>query len=78
MISKELNINSNICDFLERYFQFLNNCEKLYAKVFDSKFEDYRGIIQKEQTDYITNKLNMLTIHKQLSKLDLKKNSKRF
>ena len=27
-ISKELDINGNICDLLEKYFNFLNKCEK--------------------------------------------------
>ena len=70
-ISKELNVNSNICDLLEKYFEILGNYEKLYAKEFGSKFEDYRDINQKEKTDYIRNKINMLPIHEQMSKLDL-------
>ena len=36
-ISEELNVKCNICDLLERYFEFLNKHEKLYAKEFDSK-----------------------------------------
>ena len=40
IISKELNVNSNICNLLERYFNFLNKYEKLYAKEFDSKYKD--------------------------------------
>ena len=33
--SKELNVNGNICDFLEKYFKFSNKYEKQYAKEFD-------------------------------------------
>ena len=51
----------------------MNKYKKLYAKEFDSEFDDYRDIIQKEKTDYINNKLKMLPIHKELSKIDLKK-----
>ena len=67
IFSKELNVNGNICNLLEKYFELLNEHEKLYPKEFDSKYDDYRDINQKEKTDYI----NMLSIHEQLSKLDL-------
>ena len=71
IISKELNVNGNICDLLEKDFKFLNKYEKEYVKEFDSKYDDYRDIDQKEK--YVNRKLNMLPIHKELSKLDLKK-----
>ena len=71
IFSKEIDINGNICEILEKYFEFLNKYEKQYAKNFDSKYDDYRDIIQKEKTDYINKKLNMLSIHEQLSKLNL-------
>ena len=34
-ISKEFNINGNLCDLLEKYFEILNKYEKLYSKEFD-------------------------------------------
>ena len=40
IISKELNVNGNICEILEKYFEFLNKYEKQYAKEFDSKYDD--------------------------------------
>ena len=70
IISKELNVNGNICDLLEKYFEFLNKYEKQYTKDFDSNYDDYRDIDQKIKTNYINKKLNMLPIHKKLSKLD--------
>ena len=73
IISKELNVNGNICDILEKYFEFLNKYEKQYAKEFDSKFDDYRDINQKEKEKYVNRKLNMLSIHKELSKLNSNK-----
>ena len=69
IISTELNVNGNICEILEKYFEFLNKYEKQYAKKIDSKYDDYRDIDQKEKTDYMNKKLNMLPIHKELSKL---------
>ena len=73
IISKELNVNGNICEILEKYFEFLNNHEKQYSKEFDSKYDDYRNIDQREKEKYVNRKLNMLSIHKELSKLDLNK-----
>ena len=35
IFSKELNVNGNICDLLEKYFKFLNKFEKQYGKEFD-------------------------------------------
>ena len=68
---KELNVNGNICEILEKYFEFLNKHEKQYEKEFDSKYDDYRDIDQKEK--YVNKKLNMLPIHKELSKLNSNK-----
>ena len=71
IISKELDVNGNICEILGKYFEFLNKYEKLYAKEIDSKYDDYRDVIQIEKTDYVNKKLNMLSIRERLSKLDL-------
>ena len=73
IFSKELNVNGNICHVLEPYFEFLNKYEKQYAKEFDSKYDDFKDIDQKEKTGYIIKKFNMLPIHKELSKLDINK-----
>ena len=78
IISKELNVNGNICDLLEKYFEFLNKYEKQNAEEFNSKYDDYRDINQKEKINYINKKLNMLPIHEELSKLDSKKTQKDF
>ena len=48
-ISKELDVNGNICEILEKIFEFLNKYEKLFAKELDSKYEDYRDINRKEK-----------------------------
>ena len=48
IVSKELNVNGNICDLLEKYFEVLNKYEKKYAKEFDSKYDDYRDINEKK------------------------------
>ena len=40
-ISKEKNVNRDICDFSEKYFEFLNKHEKQYDKKCDSNCDDY-------------------------------------
>ena len=70
IISKELNVNGKKCDLLEKYFEFFSKYEKQYTKEFDTKYDDCRAIDQKEKTDFINKKLNMLQIHKELFKLD--------
>ena len=80
IISKELNVNrdSNENEILEKYFEFLNENEKQYGKEFDSNYDDYREIDQKEKEKYVNKKLNMLPIHKVLSKLDSNKSQMNF
>ena len=42
--SKKVNVNGDICENLEKYFEFLNEHEKQNAKEFDTKYDDYRDI----------------------------------
>ena len=44
--------------------------ENQYAEEFNSKYDDYRDIKQKEKIFFLNKKLNMLSIHQELSKLD--------
>ena len=48
IMSRELNVNGNVCDILEKYFEFSNRYKKQYAKKFDSNYDDYRDIDQKQ------------------------------
>ena len=73
IISKELNFDGNECDILEKYFEFLKENEELCEKEFNSKYDDYGDIDQKEKTNYMNKKPNMLPIHKELSKLNSNK-----
>ena len=73
IISKELNVNGNICEILEKYFQLSNKYEIQNAKGFDSKYDDYRDIDQEEKTDFINKQLYLLSFHKELSNLDSSK-----
>ena len=79
IISKEFNINGHIRELLGKYFNFLNKYEKLHAKEYCSKYEDYRDFIQNVKYDYINNKLTLLPVHhKELSKLAFKKSQRDF
>ena len=78
IISKVLNVNGDIFEILEKFFEFLNEHEKQNAKEFNSKHDDYRDINEKGKTDFINKKLYMLPIHKELSKLDSKKTQRDF
>ena len=75
IISKDLNVNddSNEYEVLEKFFEFLKEHEKQYAKEFDSEYDDYRDINEEEETDFINKKLNTLPTHKELSTLDSNK-----
>ena len=77
IISKELNIdnnNENVCEIIDKYFEYTNEKRKIIEEEYDSKFKDYRDINEekrKKRTDHINKELNKLLIHKKLQKLDL-------
>ena len=71
IISKELNVNGNICEFLDKYFEYTNKHGKIKENEYDSQFEDYRDINREERTKHINKELNKLAIHKKLQKLNL-------
>ena len=73
-----MNFNGNKCDHLEKHFEFSNKYEKLYAKEFDSRNEDYRDNSQEEKTDYINKRLHNLPILEPLSEVDSKKSQMDF
>ena len=69
IFSTELDVIGNICEILDKSFEILNEPEKLYAKEFDSKYDDYRDINQKEKINFINKKPKKLTIHDKYQKL---------
>ena len=70
-ISKELNIDGNICEVSDKYFEYTKNIEKIIENEYYSQFEDYRDINQEEKSNYINKEINKLTIHKKIQKLNL-------
>ena len=74
IISKELNIddiNDNVCEIIDKYFEYTNEKRKIIEVGYDSKFKDYRDIDEEERTDHINKELNKLPKHKKLQKLDV-------
>ena len=70
-MSQEIGVNSNICEFLDKYFEYTNEHRKLIEDENDSQFKGCRNYDQEEKTKYINNKLSKLPIHEQLQKLNL-------
>ena len=69
IISKELNIDDNVCEIIDKYFVYTNKQRKIVEDEYDSIFKDYRDIDVEERTEHINKELNKLTIHKKLQKL---------
>ena len=73
IISKELNVNGNdedVCEIINKYFEYTNEQRKLLEDEYDSKFKDYRDIDVEERTEHINKELIKLPIHKKLQKLN--------
>ena len=74
IISKELNVNNNnenVCEIIDRYFEYTNKQRKIIEDEYDSNFKHYRDIDEEERTEHINKELNKLPIHKKLQKLDV-------
>ena len=73
IISKELDINDindNICEIIDKYFEFTNKQRKIIEDEYDSQFKDYRDNDEEERTEHIKKQLNKLPIHKKIQKLN--------
>ena len=73
IISKELNVNGNdedVCEIINKYFEYTNKQRKIIEDEYDSNFKDYRDIDEEERTEHINKELNKLPIHKKLQNLN--------
>ena len=70
-ISQELNVKGNICEILEKYFEYTNKQRKIKESEYDSQFKVYRDNDEEERTEHINKELNKLPIHKKLQKPNL-------
>ena len=73
IISKELggNISDNVCEIIDKSFEYANEKRKLLEVEYDSQFNDYRDIDEEERTEHINKELNKLPIHEKIQKLDV-------
>ena len=73
IISKELDIdyNANVCEILDKDFDYTNKQRKLIEDEYDSQFNNYRDNDEEERTEHINKELKKLPIHKKLQKLNL-------
>ena len=73
IISKELNVNGNdnVCEIINKYFEYTNEQRKIIVDEYDSKFKEYRDNDEEERTKHFNKELNKLPIHKKLQKLNL-------
>ena len=73
IISKELNVNGkdNVCETINKYFDYTNEQRKIIEDEYDPKLNDYRDNDEEERTEDINKELNKLQIHKKLQKLNL-------
>ena len=73
IISKELNFNGNdnVCEIINKYFEYTNEQQKILEDEHDSQFNDYRDNDEEERTEHINKELNKLSIHKKSQKLNL-------
>ena len=70
-ISKDLDINGNVCEISENYFEYTNENRKLLENEYDSQFKDYRDKDEEKKTENFNKELNKLPIQKKLQKIDV-------
>ena len=58
IISKELDNNGNVCEIIDKYFEFTNKHTKILDNEYDSQFKDYNDNDQEKRTKYISDKPN--------------------
>ena len=68
IISKKSDNSGNVCEILERYFEYTNKHRKIIESEHDSPSKDYRDIDEEERTEHINKELNKLPIHKKITK----------
>ena len=71
IISKELDINGNVCEILEKYFEYTTKHRKIKENEDDSQLKDYRDNDEEERTEQINKELSKLPIHKKVQKIDV-------
>ena len=68
-IPKELDINGNVCEISEKYFEYTNKHRKITGNEYLSQLYDSRDNDEEERTEHINEELNKLPTQKKLQKL---------
>ena len=71
IISKELDNKGNVCEILDKCFEYTNKHRKRIENENDSHFNDCRDKDEEERTEHINKELKKLPKHKKLPKLKL-------
>ena len=71
IISKEIDFNGNVCEILEKYFEYINKHRKVIQGEYDSQFNDYRDNDEEGRNEHIKKEINKLPRHKTLQRLNL-------
>ena len=68
IISKELGVNGDICEIIDKYLEYTNKHRKIKQDEYDSQFNDYQDTDEEERTTHINKELSKLSIHGELKK----------
>ena len=71
IISKEINVNGNTCEVLDKYLEYTNKKRKIIEDEYDSQYKDYGDINQEDKEKYLNEKLSKLPVHEKLQELNL-------
>ena len=61
--SQELKVEGNVYDKIEAYMKYKNKRLKIFKEEYESKFDNYRDIIEEEMEKYINKKIVELHFH---------------
>ena len=64
IISKKVDVNGNICEISDKFFEYENKHRKKIENENDSQFEDRRDINQDETSKYVNGKQSKLPLQK--------------
>ena len=59
-ISKELNVNGNLCENLEKFFEYTKEHRKIIENEYHSQFDEYRNINGDNKEKYVNDKFNKI------------------
>ena len=68
---KELNTNGNICEILDKNFEYATKQRKRIEDEYGSQFDDNRDNDEEERTKHFNKELSKSTIQKKVKKLNL-------